>query len=91
MGSRKQSTQVCGYQFTKTEKTSKSQSGAVCRGAVFRAVCSIRGAAPGKKTAGLQQKNIEVKMKKTNKRHLEMEMVAALVKQLSLLPRKGLE
>ena len=30
-------------------------------------------------------------MKKTNKRHLEMEMVAALVKHLSLLPRKGLE
>ena len=51
----------------------------------------MRGAASGKKTAGLQQKHIEVKTKKNKQRHLEMEMVAALVKHLSLLERKGLE
>ncbi|KAG3279843.1 MORF4L1-containing [Ictidomys tridecemlineatus] len=45
------------------ERTPKSQSGAVCRGQDERG-------APGKKTSGLQQKNVEVKTKRTNRKHL---------------------
>ncbi|KAB0349397.1 hypothetical protein FD754_014254 [Muntiacus muntjak] len=61
MGSRKQSTQVCGYQFTKTERTSKSNQERYAEG-------KMREAAPGKKTPGLQQNNTEVKTKKNKQK-----------------------
>ena len=32
MGARKQSTQTCGHQFAETLRTSKGQSGTICRG-----------------------------------------------------------
>lgn len=51
----------------------------------------MRGAVPGKKPGAMQQRNIEVKMKKFKLRTpLKVEMVATPVSHLSLLPRDGL-
>ena len=51
----------------------------------------MRRAAPGKKPGAMQQRNTEAKMKKNKLRTpLELEMVAAPVSHLSLLPREGL-
>lgn len=48
----------------------------------------MRGAAPGKKTWGLQQKSVEVKTKKNKQKTLGMEMLAAPARPLSFLARR---
>ncbi|XP_043315639.1 choline-phosphate cytidylyltransferase B-like [Cervus canadensis] len=51
----------------------------------------MRGEGPGKNPGAMQQRNIEVNTKKTKLRTpLKVEMVAAPVSHLSLLPRVGL-
>ncbi|KAM7317189.1 hypothetical protein ACRRTK_023491 [Alexandromys fortis] len=60
MGSRKQSTQICGHQFAKTARASKGQSGTICRWQ------DERGCSRKEDIWSAAEKNVEVKTK-TNK------------------------